>query len=96
MRCAAIQDGKVVNVVEIGAEHVAAYEDATGLTLIEITDVMNVDIGDYYSAAEGMFLRDGVEVSKDNTLAQLMEDNKNLKQTLNDYETAYTQGVNEA
>ena len=96
MRCAAIQESMVRNVIEIEAEHVEAYERVSGLALIEISEAMDVEIGDYYDAQEGIFLRDGVEISKDGVISQLTEQMRQLRTELSDYEAAYLEGVQEA
>lgn len=73
MRCAAIKAGEVQNVLEIRPAYKLGYERATGFKLIELSDDMNVDIGDLYDEEGGVFLRDGVEVGPDGVIPALRE-----------------------
>jgi hypothetical protein len=88
MRCAAILDGVVQNTIEIGVVYKAGFERASGMKLIEIGDDMNVQTGDLYDEENKVFIRDGVEVSKDSTIAQLVEKNAELLVKLATLETA--------
>ena len=71
MRCAAVSDGTVQNVLEIRPAHKLGYERATENRLIEVSEDMNVEIGDVYDAEAGVFLRNGVEVSEDGVIPAL-------------------------
>ena len=83
MRCAAIKNGIVQNTVEIGLLHKAGFERVSGMQLVELSDDMNVQTGDLYvyieETEEYVFLREGIEVSKDNSLAQLRAANAELQ-----------------
>lgn len=71
MRCAVIKDGAVQNIIEIRPAHKMGYERATESKLVELSEDMNVAIGDVHDAETGMFLRDGVEVGPDDVLPAL-------------------------
>ncbi len=83
MRCAAILDGVVQNTIEISVVYKAGFERASGMKLVEIGDNMNVQTGDLYAYIEEndeyVFLRDGIEVSKDTTISQLKSVNAELE-----------------
>ena len=83
MRCAAILDGVVQNTIEIGVIYKAGFERVSGMKLVEIGEEMNVQTGDLYTYIEEndeyVFLRDGVEVSKDTTISQLRATNDELR-----------------
>lgn len=71
MRCAAVKDNIVQNVIEIRPAHKLGYERATESKLIALDDDMLVQVGDVHDAEAGVFLRDGVDVCQDDTLKVL-------------------------
>lgn len=86
MRYATVRDEVVQNIIEINQIYKAGYEHATQTKLIELDEDMNVQPGDLYvylGQDHGYtFLRDGIEVSKDNTIKQLKSTNKELKEKI--------------